>query len=70
MVFNKIVGRVQNNATSGNMETKLKNWRRGIEANIPIKNEVSKYTDTNGKDWAFSGQSAFECISLQHQNHV
>ena len=34
IVFNKIVGSLQNIVTSGNMETRLKKWRSGIEAVI------------------------------------
>lgn len=34
IVFNKIVGSLKNTVSSLNMETKLKKWRSGIEANI------------------------------------
>jgi len=34
VVFNKIVGSLQNRVTSDNLETRLKKWRSGIEANI------------------------------------
>ena len=34
IVFNKIVGSLKNIVTSKNMETRLKKWRSGIEANI------------------------------------
>jgi len=34
IVFNKIVGSLKNMASSLNMETRLKKWRSGIEANI------------------------------------
>ena len=34
IVFNKIVGSLKNVASSLNMETRLKKWRSGIEANI------------------------------------
>lgn len=34
IVFNKIVGSLKNTVSSLNMETRLKKWRRGIEANI------------------------------------
>ena len=34
IVFNKIVGSLQNRVTSDNIETRLKKWRSGIEANI------------------------------------
>lgn len=34
IVFNKIVGSLQNKVSSLNMETRLKKWRSGIEANI------------------------------------
>jgi transposase, IS5 family len=34
IVFNKIVGSLKNITTSKNMETRLKKWRSGIEANI------------------------------------
>lgn len=34
VVFNKIVGSLKNIVSSKNMETRLKKWRSGIEANI------------------------------------
>ena len=34
IVFNKIVGGLKNIVSSKNMETRLKKWRSGIEANI------------------------------------
>lgn len=34
IVFNKIVGSLKNITSSKNMETRLKKWRSGIEANI------------------------------------
>ena len=34
IVFNKVVGSMQNIVSSLNMETRLKKWRSGIEANI------------------------------------
>ena len=34
IVFNKVIGSLQNIATSSNMETRLKKWRSGIEAVI------------------------------------
>jgi transposase, IS5 family len=34
IVFNKVVGSLQNQASSKNMETRLKKWRSSIEANI------------------------------------
>ena len=34
IVFNKIVGSMKNQVSSLNMETRLKKWRSGIEANI------------------------------------
>lgn len=34
IVFNKVVGSLKNIATSSSMETRLKKWRAGIEANI------------------------------------
>lgn len=34
VVFNKVVGSLQNIATSLNIETRLKKWRSGVEANI------------------------------------
>jgi len=34
VVFNKIVGSLRNQVSSKNMETRLKKWRSGIEANI------------------------------------
>jgi IS5 family transposase len=34
IVFNKIVGSLQNVTSSKNLETRLKKWRSGIEANI------------------------------------
>ena len=34
VVFNKVVGSLQNIVSSLNIETRLKKWRSGIEANI------------------------------------
>ncbi len=34
IVFNKLVGTLKNIVTSGNMESRLKKWRSGIEAVI------------------------------------
>lgn len=34
IVFNKVVGSMQNIVSSSNMETRLKKWRSGMEANI------------------------------------
>ena len=34
IVFNKVVGSMQNIVSSSNMENRLKKWRSGIEANI------------------------------------
>jgi IS5 family transposase len=34
IVFNKIVGSLKNIVSSKNMETRLKKWRSGMEANI------------------------------------
>jgi len=34
IVFNKVVGSLKNIVSSCNMETRLKKWRSGIEANI------------------------------------
>jgi IS5 family transposase len=51
IVFNKIVGRVKNQASSLNMETRLKKWRSGIEANISNLKRGFKLHRCNWKGW-------------------
>lgn len=51
VVFNKIVGSMKNQATSGNIETRLKKWRSGIEANISNLKRGFKIHRCNWKGW-------------------
>ena len=51
VVFNKIVGSMKNQATSRNMETRLKKWRSGIEANISNLKRGFKIHRCNWKGW-------------------
>lgn len=51
IVFNKVVGSMQNKVSSLNIETRLKKWRSGIEANISnIKRGFSIFR-CNWKGW-------------------
>ncbi len=51
VVFNKIVGSMKNHATSGNMETRLKKWRSGIEASISNLKRGFNIHRCNWKGW-------------------
>lgn len=51
VVFNKIVGSMRNHTSSGNMETRLKKWRSGIEANISNLKRGFKIQRCNWKGW-------------------
>lgn len=51
VVFNKIVGSMKNRATSNNMETRLKKWRSGIEANISNLKRGFNIHRCNWKGW-------------------
>lgn len=51
-VFNKITGKAANSATSKNMETRLKKWRSGIEANISNLKRGFKISRCSWKGWA------------------
>lgn len=52
VVFNKVVGSMQNVTSSSNMETRLKKWRSGIEANISNLKRGFKIHRCNWKGWA------------------
>ena len=52
VVFNKIVGSLQNRVTSLNIETRLKKWRSGIEANISNWKRGFNIGRCNWKGWA------------------
>lgn len=52
IVFNKVVGSLRNQATSLNMETRLKKWRSGIEANISNLKRGFSISRCNWKGWA------------------
>ncbi|HZJ21506.1 MAG TPA: ISNCY family transposase [Pricia sp.] len=52
VVFNKVVGSLRNRATSPNMETRLKKWRSGIEANISNLKRGFSLSRCNWKGWA------------------
>ena len=51
IVFNKVVGSLQNIASSKNMETRLKKWRSGIEANISNLKRKFNLGRCNWKGW-------------------
>lgn len=52
IVFNKIVGSLQNRVSSLNIETRLKKWRSGIEANISNWKRGFNISRCNWKGWA------------------
>lgn len=52
IVFDKIVGSLQNRVTSLNIETRLKKWRSGIEANISNWKRGFNIGRCNWKGWA------------------
>jgi len=51
VVFNKIVGSMKNQVSSLNMETRLKKWRSGIEANISNLKRGFNIHRCNWKGW-------------------
>lgn len=51
VVFNKIVGSLTNIVTSKNIETRLKKWRSGIEANISNLKRGFDISVCNWKGW-------------------
>jgi len=51
IVFNKVVGSLQNIVSSTNMETRLKKWRSGIEAIISNIKRKFKLSRCNWKGW-------------------
>ncbi len=59
IVFNKIVGSLKNIVTSGNMETRLKKWRSGIEAVI---SNVKRGFNLHRCDW--KGRKHFDAKVL------
>jgi IS5 family transposase len=52
IVFNKLVGSLKSQTSSKNMETRLKKWRSGIEANISNLKRGFKIARCNWKGWA------------------
>ena len=51
IVFNKVVGSLQNKVSSLNLETRLKKWRSGIEANISNIKRGFKLFRCSWKGW-------------------
>jgi len=51
VVFNKIIGSMKNQISSSNMETRLKKWRSGIEANISNLKRGFNIHRCNWKGW-------------------
>ena len=51
VVFNKVVGSMKNQVSSSNMETRLKKWRSGIEANISNLKRGFNIHRCNWKGW-------------------
>ena len=51
VVFNKVVGSMKNQTSSKNMETRLKKWRSGIEANISNLKRGFQIHRCNWKGW-------------------
>lgn len=51
VVFNKVVGSMKNKVSSKNMETRLKKWRSGIEANISNLKRGFQIHRCNWKGW-------------------
>ncbi len=52
IVLNKVVGSLKSQASSKNMETRLKKWRSGIEANISNLKRGFRIARCNWKGWA------------------
>jgi len=51
IVFNKVVGSLQNKVSSLNIETRLKKWRSGVEANISNIKRGFGIVRCNWKGW-------------------
>ena len=51
VVFNKVVGSMKNHTSSKNMDTRLKKWRSGIEANISNLKRGFHIHRCNWKGW-------------------
>lgn len=51
VVFNKVVGSMKNQVSSSSMETRLKKWRSGIEANISNLKRGFNIHRCNWKGW-------------------
>jgi transposase, IS5 family len=52
VVFNKVVGSMQNIASSKNMQTRLRKWRSGIESTISNLKRGFNISRCNWKGWA------------------
>lgn len=64
IVFNKIVGSLKNITSSKNMETRLKKWRSGIEANISNLLRGFDLSVCNWKGWEhFKSKILFSVIA-------
>ena len=64
IVFNKIVGSLKNITSSKNMETRLKKWRSGIEANISNLVRGFDLSVCNWKGWEhFKSKVLFSVIA-------
>ena len=66
VVFNKIVGSLKNQVSSMNMETRLKKWRSGIEANISNIKHGFRLQRSNWKGWGpnFQAKVLWSIIAL------
>ena len=51
VVFNKVVGSLQNIASSKNMQTRLRKWRSGIESTISNLKRGFNISKCNWKRW-------------------
>ena len=64
IVFNKIVGSLKNITSSKTMETRLKKWRSGIEANISNLLRGFDLSVCNWKGWEhFKSKTLFSVIA-------
>lgn len=59
VVFNKVVGSLRNLVSSSGMETRLKKWRSGIEANISNLKRGFNIFRCNWKGWAHFQSKVF-----------
>jgi IS5 family transposase len=59
IVFNKIVGSIENVCTSKRMENKLKKWRAGIEAVISNLKRGFRIDWCNWKGWRHYRQKVY-----------